>query len=272
MIEFSTKLPNQTKPLINFVHGNGFPAGSYQTFFNYFSEDYNVVAQEKYGHNPNFPIHNNWQYLVDELIVYIKQQGQPVICIGHSFGGVISFIAACQYPSLFKGLIMLDPPALTGINSWLIKLIKNTVYIDKLTPAGQSKNRRSHWPENTDLNKLFKQRELFKNFDERCLNDYTRSATAFNNDRLELTFDAQVETEIFRNTPTHLSSFKNKLTIPAALIYGESSDLYQKLVFKRFIRKNKKITLHRITGGHMFPLEHPMETATLINKIINQWD
>lgn len=272
MTGFSKTSPNQIKPLMNFVHANGFPAGSYQTFFNYFSEDYNVVAKEKYGHNPNFPIHNSWQYLVDELIVYLKEQDQPVICIGHSFGGVISFIAACQQPSLFKGLIMLDPPAITGVMSWLIKLVKNTSYIDKLTPAGQSKKRRGHWPADTDLNKLFKQRHLFKSFDERCLNDYTQSAMAINNNRLELTFDAQVETEIFRNMPTHLSSFKNKLTTPAALIYGESSDLSPKLFFKRFVKNNKKITLHSIAGGHMFPLEHPMETAALINKIISQWD
>ncbi|MFQ3288510.1 MAG: pimeloyl-ACP methyl ester carboxylesterase [Alteromonadaceae bacterium] len=272
MIEFSKNSPSQIKPLINFVHGNGFPAGSYQTFLNYFTEDYEIIAQEKYGHNPNFPIHNNWQYLVDELIVYIKQQDQPVICIGHSFGGVISFIAACQQPSLFKGLIMLDPPAMTGVMSWLLKLFKNTAYLDKITPAGKAKKRRSHWPADTDLNKLFRQRPLFKNFDERCLKDYTRSAMEISNNRLELTFDAHTETEIFRNTPTHLSSFKNQLKIPAALIYGESSDLYPELFFKRFAKKNKKISLYSIAGGHMFPLEHPKETAILIKQIIDQWD
>jgi len=263
---------NRTKPLINFVHANGFPAGSYQTFLNYFLEDYQIVAQEKYGHNPKFPIHNNWQYLVDELIVYLRQQDEPVICIGHSFGGVISFLAACKQPSLFKGLIMLDPPAMTGVMSWVLKVVKNTPYIDKLTPAGKSKTRRVHWPVNTNLNHLFNKKRLFKDFDARCLNDYTNSAMAFRNERIELTFNAQAETEIFRNIPTNLSSFRNKLTIPAALIYGESSDLNLTLFFKRFARKNKKIALHSIAGGHMFPLEKPMETAALINKVINQWN
>ncbi len=267
-----TKMPSGTaKPLINFVHANGFPAGSYQTFLNYFTESYDVVAQEKYGHNPNFPIHHGWQYLVDELIHYLKQQNQPVICIGHSFGGVISYLAACKQPSLFKGLIMLDPPAMTGVLGWVFKLFKNTAYIDKITPAGKAKIRRSHWPADTDLAKLFKHRQLFKNFDARCLKDYTNSAMALRNDRLELTFDAQAETEIFRNIPTHLSSLRSKLTVPAALIYGESSDLYPSYFFKRFAKQNKQVSLHTIAGGHMFPLESPEKTSILINDIINQW-
>ena len=263
---------DRTKPLINFVHANGFPAGSYRTFLHYFAEDYEIVAQEQYGHNPKFPIHNNWQYLVDELIAYLRQQDQPVICIGHSFGGVISFLAACKQPSLFKGLIMLDPPAMTGVMSWLLKIAKNSAYIDKLTPAGKSNTRRRHWPVNTNVNHLFSQKRLFKDFDRRCLNDYTHSAMAFRNGRIELTFNTQTETEIFRNMPTNLSSFNNKLTLPAALIYGESSELNLPSFFKRFASKNKKIALHSIAGGHMFPLEKPMATATLIKKVIKQWD
>ncbi|MCJ8321684.1 MAG: alpha/beta hydrolase [Colwellia sp.] len=262
---------HQVKPLINFVHANGFPASSYQTFLNYFSQEYDVVAHEKYGHNPKYPIHNGWQFLVDELICYLKQQDQAVICIGHSFGGVISFLAACKQPELFKGLIMLDPPAMTGVMSWVLKIFKNTTYIDKITPAGKSKIRRSHWPVDTDLAKLFKQRQLFKNFDARCLKDYTRSAISLSNNRLELTFDTQAETEIFRNVPTHLSNLRNKLMVPAALIYGENSELYPSYFFKRFAKQNNKIKLHSIKGGHMFPLEHPMETSKLIDKIIRQW-
>jgi len=262
---------HQTKPLINFVHANGFPAGSYQTFLNYFAEEYEVVAHEKYGHDPKYPIHNGWKYLVDELIGYLKKQDQPIICIGHSFGGVISFLAACKQPELFKGLIMLDPPAMTGVMSWLLKIFKNTIYIDKITPAGKANIRRSHWPVETDLAKLFKQRQLFKNFDARCLKDYTKSAMTHRNDRIELTFDTQAETEIFRNVPTHLSTLRNKLKVPAALIYGESSDLYPSYFFKRFAKQNNHIKLHSTKGGHMFPLEHPMETSKLIDKIISQW-
>ncbi len=259
--------------LINFAHANGFPAGSYQTFFHYFHESnrYKIIANEKYGHHKHFPVSNNWPHLVEELVYFVKQQNQPVIAIGHSFGGVISFMAACQYPELFKGLIMLDPPVITGVETWAIRLLKKTRYIDKVTPAGKSKKRRRFWPVDTDLASKFSRSKLFKDFDPRCLKDYVNSATIKKNDRLELVFDPQIETEIFRNMPTNLAKFKQKLTMPSALIMGEHSDVSPAYFFKRFAKLNSNIELHSINAGHMFPLEKPQETFTLIDKIISGW-
>ncbi|WP_259369097.1 hypothetical protein [Colwellia sp. MB3u-55] len=48
-----------SKPVINFVHANGFPAGSYRTFLSLFSNDYSTIALEQYGHDDCYPIHNN---------------------------------------------------------------------------------------------------------------------------------------------------------------------------------------------------------------------
>jgi len=191
-----------------------------------------------------------------------------VICLGHSFGGVISFIACCQHPSLFKGLIMLDPPVVTGITALVAKLIKKTRFIDKFSPAGKAKIRRTHWPLGTDVGKSFSQRKLFKNFDKRCLDDYIQHGIVENNERLELMFDAQVEANVFRNLPSNLASYKNKLSIPAVLVYGKSTDVVPHHFFKDFVRLNKNITLRTVPGSHMFPLEHPESTAHLIANII----
>ena len=257
--------------IINFVHANGFPAASYQTFFNYFSPEYRLVAQQQYGHNPQYPLENNWQYLVDELINYVSQQPQPVIALGHSFGGVLSYMAACQQPQLFKGLIMLDPPILTGPLAKLLGLIKNTALIDKVTPAGKAKIRRNHWPLNSNMLSQFDNRKLFRHFDKRCLQDYADNCVSEKNNKLALNFLPEVEAGIFRNIPSNLSRYKNKLRVPAALIYGEKSDLYPHYIFKRFARNNN-ITIKRIDkAGHMFPLERPQEAARIIESLIQSW-
>ncbi len=260
---------------INFAHANGFPAGSYQTFFQYFtatdSDNYKIIAHAKYGHNTRFPVSNNWPHLVDELIHFVKQQPEPVVAMGHSFGGVISFIAACKHPELFKGLIMLDPPVITGVEGWAIKFLKKTSVIDKITPSGKSNVRRQYWPLETDLAKQFSRSKLFKNFDKRCLNDYVKSAIRVNNKQLELVFNPQVETQIFRNMPTNLATFKQQLKVPAALIIGQNSDVSPAYFFKRFAKLNQKIKIHPIAGGHMFPLENPQLTFQLIDEIIKGW-
>lgn len=264
-----------SKTLINFVHANGFPAGSYQTLFNYFPEQYQVISHEKYGHDEKYPVENNWQPLVDELIDFVKQQleihqQEQVINVGHSFGGVIAFIAACQQPELFKGLIMLDPPVMTGGTALAVRLIKKTRLIDKFSPAGKAKVRRTHWPIGTDIVKLFAHRKLFKNFDKRCLEDYVSHGITERNEQLELVFSAQVETDIFRNLAENLSSYKNQLKVSACLIYADQTDVCPHKFFKKFAKLNKNIQLTTTPGGHMFPLEQPEETAKLITSTIEK--
>lgn len=262
-----------SKMLINFVHANGFPAGSYQTLFNYLPEQYQVISHEKYGHDEKYPVENNWQPLVDELINFVKQQleihqQEQLINVGHSFGGVIAFIAACQQPKLFKGLIMLDPPVITGSTALAMKFIKKTRLIDKFSPSGKAKVRRTHWPLGTDIAKLFSRRQLFKNFDRRCLNDYVSHGIMERNGQLELVFSAQIEADIFRNLAENLSSYKNQLKVPASLIYGDQTEVCPHSFFKKFVKLNKDIKLMTTPGGHMFPLEQPQATAKLIADII----
>lgn len=260
-----------TKPVINFVHANGFPAGSYCTFLAGFSPDYTTIAHEQFGHNHNYPVHNNYQHLVTELVDFLKKQEDKVICIGHSFGGVVSFIAACQHPELFRGLVMLDPPVFSGSLSFLLNIAKKTPFIDKLSPAGKAKTRQRHWPLETDLVNNFARKTLFKNFDPRCLQDYVNSGVVKNNKRLELTFSPEVEADIFRHLPCNLSKFKNKLTVPAALIYGEKSDVLPVRYFENFVKLNP-ITLTKMpNGGHMFPLEQPENTVAMIKELIKNW-
>ena len=265
-----------SKSLINFVHANGFPAGSYQTLFNYFPEQYQIIAHEKYGHNKQYPVENNWQPLVDELIYFVKNQlvihqQEQVISVGHSFGGVLSFIAACQQPHLFKGLVMLDPPVVTGKTAFAMKFIKKTRLIDKFSPSGKALVRRTSWPLGTDVAKLFSKRSLFKNFDERCLADYVNHGIIERNEQLELAFSAQVEADIFRNLAENLSSYKDKLHIPATLVYAEQTDVCPHNFFKKFTKLNKNIKLTTTPGGHMFPLEQPEKTAKLITTIIEAY-
>ena len=269
--------------LISFAHANGFPAGSYQTLFSYLADDIRVVALEKYGHDPKKPINHNWQAQVEELISHVESQQvdynetidkkvkNKVICVGHSFGAVISFIACCQRPDLFKGLIMLDPPVLSGAGALAARLVKKTKLIDKFSPAGRAKNRRSHWPLGSDIGATFARRKLFREFDKRCLDDYIKYGICERNEQLELVFSPQVEANIFRNIPTNLSSYKNKLTVPATLIYGESTDVFPHHIFKNFIKMNKHIKLKTVKGGHMFPLENPEDTAKLITEIIKEF-
>jgi len=260
------------KALINLVHANGFPAGSYKTFLSYFSEQYQCIAHPKFGHDIRYPSHHNWQYLVTELIDFLKQQPAPVIGLGHSFGGVLTFMAACKAPELFRGIVLLDPPIFTGPISIGIKFAKHSRLIDSMSPAGKSKIRRQHWPLSFDVRSHFARTKLFRNFDPRCLQDYIDSAIEVVNEQQQLTFKREVETDIFRNMPTNLSSFKRKLTVPAAFLYGEHTDVCTPKYVKRFINQHPEMEFHMVSNGqHMFPLEQPEQVSQQIKALIEHW-
>lgn len=263
--------------IINFIHANGFPAGSYQKLFSYLPTTVKVIALDKYGHDTNYPIKKNWQGMVQQLIDFVEKEQarlatqEPVYNVGHSFGGVLAFIASCQRPDLFKGVIMIDPPVITGSTALAMRLIKKTRLIDKFSPAGKAKKRRTQWPLGSDIAQLFSTRQLFSQFDPQCLADYVKHGIVQKEGQLELAFSAEVEADIFRNLPANLASYKEKLIIPGKLIYAEQTDVCPKYFFPKFARLNKNLTLESVPGGHMFPLERPEETAKLINDTINHF-
>ncbi|HHJ4328519.1 TPA: alpha/beta fold hydrolase, partial [Klebsiella pneumoniae] len=123
---------------IFFAHANGFPSGSYRKLFDGLSAHYQVRHLQQHGHDPRFPVNDNWHNLVDELVHHLQQGDGPVWGVGHSLGGVLHYHAALRHPELYRGLVMLDSPLLTGMDRLLIRTAKRFGFIDRITPAGRT--------------------------------------------------------------------------------------------------------------------------------------
>ena len=63
---------------IFFAHANGFPSATYGKLFAALAPDYQVQHLAQHAHDPRFPVDENWQSLVDELLHHLAQQDQPV--------------------------------------------------------------------------------------------------------------------------------------------------------------------------------------------------
>ncbi|WP_414830938.1 alpha/beta fold hydrolase [Alteromonas sp. H39] len=258
----------------HFGHANGFPAESYNVLFNALPAHWQRLSVSKFGHTPQYPVSANWRSQVDELIAHVKAKrpdSQPVYAVGHSFGAVISYMAACEQPSLFKGLIMFDPPLVTGVASLFFRLIKHTPYIDKLTPARLAASRRTTWPKSTDLVAYFKDKGLFKNMDKRCVEDYVHAVTRLRGYHWHLTFNADVEAELFRNVPHNLHTYYGKLACPAVLVTAKDTTVCTEQRRNPFIKGNN-LRHDVLPGGHMFVLERPEAVADYITATISGWE
>jgi pimeloyl-ACP methyl ester carboxylesterase len=273
-----SEAPNKTsdkKLILHFAHANGFPANSYAKLFANLSASIELIALDKFAHNPEFTLNNNWENQADELIQYVQTKraaigsNLPVVLVGHSFGAVISYLACCKKPAMFCGLIMLDPPLITGLSGWIFKLAKKSRFIDKITPAGKTKMRNTKWHHKTDLVQYFKQRTLFKNMDVDCITDYVNAATREHKGHRLLRFDVQVEADIFRTIPDNLHKHYGTLQTPSYLLTGKHTDVCIAKLRNHFIKGNAAITHESLDfGGHMFPLERPIQIASRINTLI----
>lgn len=254
------------KPVIHFAHANGFPAASYGAFFDALAPQYEVCHLPLIGHDPNYPVTNNWPHLIRQLIDSIERQcDRPVIGVGHSLGGGLTLMASIKRPDLFEAVIMLDVPVFRRWEGFLVRVIKALGLIDRVTPARRSKNRRTHWPDEQSAFEYFQTRGLFRGFDPRCLRDYVTSATrTAPNGGVELAYELPVELAIFRTVPHTLSPRARHIRVPSGVIVGLETDTVMK---QQYLHMKHRLNFlgERIPGSHLFPLEHPEATAHAVD-------
>ncbi|WP_419418798.1 alpha/beta fold hydrolase [Legionella sp. D16C41] len=258
------------KDTIFFAHGNGFPSACYRQLLLALEESYICKYIDKIGHNPRFPVTDNWEYLVDELIAGIQKEcSHPVIGVGHSLGGVLTLLAAIKMPSLFKSVIMIDSPLLSRFKSTIIGFAKLLGLIDKITPAFRAKKRQSFWQNKEELISYLRSRPLFKTFSDACLQDYIDFGFKKTEKGYRLYFKRFIEYLIFRTIPHDLPRYEGLLTVPTALIYGNKSNVIDRLDV-RYMQKKYNIHCYKMKGTHMLPMEHPDAVARQIFIILKE--
>lgn len=255
---------------IFFAHANGFPSATYGKLFDALAPDYQVRYLEQHGHDPRFPVDDNWNNLVDELILHLEQGREPVWGVGHSLGGVLHYHAALRRPELYRGVVMLDSPLLTGIDRMVIRAAKRFGFIDRITPAGRTVGRREAFGDSGEARDYFAGKTLFRRFDPECLDAYVQHGLRAEGQGLRLRFDPATEISIYRSVPHTAPGRPQQLTVPLAVVRGRNS----KVVLRHHARQVGRVPrgeYHSLPGGHMFPLERPQDTARLLRELFSRW-
>jgi pimeloyl-ACP methyl ester carboxylesterase len=256
-----------SKPKIHFAHANGFPAQTYTKLFSFLADDFEIGYLPRHGHDPKFPVTDNWKFLKDELRTEIeKRYAEPIVGIGHSLGGVLHFLVAVENPALYRQIILLDAPVISRLSSHSLRIMKITRLIDRYSPSQMTRFRRSLWQSREEAFEHFKKKPKFDAFDEDVLRDYIEFGTVRTDKGFELFFSPKIEAKIYRTIPHHLPTFRGKLKIPTAYIGGTRSKEGE-LARLSFMKKHFPIDFYQIEGSHLFPFEKPFETAELIKEI-----
>jgi pimeloyl-ACP methyl ester carboxylesterase len=253
---------------ISFVHANGIPAPTYQILFDQLP--HKVFAKHQYAHDKRYPLVNGWVHQVDELFAYLDTQKlkEPVLAMGHSFGAVISYMAVAREPERFCGLVMCDPPLLTHFYGQIFELCKKTFLINKITPAHVTMQRKKQWQLSDDVVDYFAKKRFFAKFEKQAVQDYVSSVTTKIENTWQLSYQPEIEAQVFRTIPTDLSQYFGQVSIPSLLLTGRNTDVTMPFLRRKFLAKQPNFLHQEVLGGHMFPLECPNETAQSIKNYI----
>jgi len=254
---------------IVFSHGNSFPAGTYQVIFEHLRQrGFTVDAIDKLGHDPQYPVTNNWPHLVQQLADFaraLQGQGEPAFLVGHSLGGLLSLMCAALHPELARGVLLIDSPVLGGWKATTLELAKRTTLVGALSPGRISQKRRNHWPDAQTALESFQHKKAFARWDPQVLRDYIAHGTHDEGGHRVLSFDRDVETAIYNTLPDNLVSLlkRHPLKRPAAFIGGtHSAEMRQ--VGKELTHQVVKGRVMMLDGSHLFPMEKPLATAAAI--------
>jgi pimeloyl-ACP methyl ester carboxylesterase len=181
--------------------------------------------------------------------------------VGHSLGG--SHRAAAEAPGAVPRIILPDSPILAAGRA-RARLVKCACLVDRVTPAGITRDRRATWASSDEAYAHFRNKRAFRDFDPDCLRDYVTLGMRPCSEGVCLAFDPSIEYRIYRAFPHDLAKAMPTLRVPAGFIFGrESADAKQigLATTRRYFR------VVRVEGGHLFPFERPAVAARAIREM-----
>ncbi|WP_395142049.1 alpha/beta fold hydrolase [Schlegelella aquatica] len=261
---------------IVFSHANGFPAGTYRLLFDRLrAQGYEVHAIEKFGHDPRYPVTNNWPHLRDQLIHFIEREvpQRPAWLVGHSLGGFLSLLAAIYRPDLARGVVLLDSPVLYGLKARGVQLFKAAGWIGRVSPGKISRQRRDAWRSADEALSHFASKPNFASWHPEVLADYIAAGTQPAGEQRTLAFKREIETDIYNTLPHHIHHLlrRRPLRVPVAFIGGTRSVEVRQVG----LRATEQITHGRISwieGSHLYPFEKPFETVHAVTEWLERFE
>jgi pimeloyl-ACP methyl ester carboxylesterase len=257
-------------PHIIFSHGNSFPASTYRTLFaDLRRRGFKVKAIEKFGHDPRYPVTDNWTHLTQQLSDFAAEHqqktGEPAYLAGHSLGGFLSLMAAARHPELACGVLLIDSPILGGWRATGVGVAKTTQLIGAISPGSVSRQRRNSWPDIEAAFAHFRSKKAFAHWDPQVLRDYIEHGMHDEDGKRVLSFQREVETAIYNTLPDNLDRLlrRHPLKCPVAFIGGRHS-VEMKQVGMAMTEGITKGRIMMLDGSHLFPMEQPVATAAAI--------
>ncbi|TVP53223.1 MAG: alpha/beta hydrolase [Halomonadaceae bacterium] len=261
------------KPVLHFIHGNGYCGLVYQPLLSLLSVHYDLFISDIQGHGDSeqgdgFVGWNATAELCREVWLHFRPRWGSevkVIGCGHSFGGIMTALMLHRQPDLFDRGLLLDPVLFSPNMLRLMWLGTLARVWHRNGMASRTRRKRRQWADKESARAAFYERGMFKGWDSRALQAYVDHALREEEGGiLGLKCPPDLEAQIFSTFPRRLWRSIKALTTPIHVIYGESSYDFVRASVPRWAALNPVVTAERLPGGHCFMQQDPDRAAQVI--------
>ncbi|MBC9248680.1 alpha/beta hydrolase [Pseudomonas alcaligenes] len=261
--------PASGKPLLHFLHGNGFCGRTYEPMLALLAEHFDLWLCDVQGHGEteHGGRFHGWNRSA-ELAVEAFEAGRglfgevPRYALGHSFGGVLTSLILARHPELFRRAVLLDPVLFSRPMIGAMALSELLGLHRRNTMAKKSAGRRTHWPDRSSAFAALQGKGIFRGWDEQALHAYVDHALKDGAaGGVELKCRPSREVDIFSSFPKRLWPSLGKLRTPTLLIHGRTTYAFVGQSAARLAALVPVVQTLEVEGGHCFMQEHPRQTA-----------
>jgi len=267
--------PPSGKPLLHFLHGNGYCGRVYEPMLACLAEDFDLWLCDVQGHgdSDHGGRFHGWnrsaELALEAFAVGRKAFAEvPAFAVGHSFGGVLTSLLLAQQPQLFQRAVLLDPvlfsPAMIGVMA-----LSDVVGLSQRnTLARKARKRRRQWPDRLAAYAALHGRGMFRGWSEAAFEAYLNHALKDTEAGVELKCRPSREAEIFGSFPKRLWPSLAKVVTPTQVIYGQRSYAFVAKSVARWCAGNPHVHAQVVPGGHCFMQEQAQDCAERVRAFL----
>lgn len=265
--------PPSGKPLLHFIHGNGFCCRTYEPMLEQLAEHFDLWLCDMQGHGESdhggvfVGWNRNAELAVEAFVAGRGIFGEvPCHAVGHSFGGVLTSLILAAHPQLFQRAVLLDPVLfprrqilLRHMFGWLLR-----------NPMAEgARNRRQQWPDRQAVFERFQGRGIFRGWEEAGLRAHIQYALRDEPGQgVVLRCEPAREAEVFESWPRGLWRSLGRIRTPVRLIHGDHSYPFVRQSAARLAAANAHVSVEQLPGGHCFMQEHSQLAAQRVRAFL----
>jgi len=264
--------PPSGRPLIHFLHGNGYCGLSYAPLLERLGAHFDLFLSDIQGHGDSdhggrfVGWNRSAEYALEAWHAHQHQFGEVrVFAVGHSFGSVLTALMLARAPDAFDRAVMLDPvlfpPAMIG----LMALSDVIGLYSRNQLASRARRRRHHWRDRKEAADNLRNRGMFHGWHEDALQAYvTHALRDHPGGGVELKCQPAREAEIFGSYPRRLWPSLARISTPTRVMRGADTFPFAARAIARWAQRNPLVSQQVLPGGHCFMQEDPAAAATAI--------